>query len=61
MTDEKVDELPATAIAAYRQIPTNLAVGTAIEGISGCQVLPLKGDGQDSELLSRLCQAAATC
>lgn len=58
MTDKSVEEFLAEAIAAYRHLPQDLSVGVSIEGISGCRVLPLDHDGEDSELVARLCEAA---
>lgn len=58
MPKPDIDALLAAAISAYRQIPTDLPVGTAIQGISGCKVIPLDSGGADVDLLHKLCRAA---
>jgi len=58
MVDKLVEELFATAVDAYRKIPSDLPVGIAIEGITGFKVIPLDDSKEDRELVEKLCRAA---
>lgn len=58
MTEQEIEALLAEAISAYRQIPTNLKVDTAIEALTGFAVIPLDLTSDDANLLSQICSAA---
>jgi hypothetical protein len=58
MTETEIEELLAEAVAAYRLLPTDLPVGTVIEAMTGCRVIPVEPAGADSNLVNRLALAA---
>lgn len=58
MTEQEIEALLTEAISAYRQIPTDLKVDTAIEALTGFAVIPLDLTSNDASLLSQLCFAA---
>ena len=58
MTELEIEELLAEAVAAYRLLPKNLPVGTVIEVMTECRVIPVDASEADSDLLARLELAA---
>lgn len=58
MDNHDIEELLADAVKAYRQLPTEIAVGVAIEAITGKVVVPLTGDSSDTDLVERVGRAA---
>ena len=48
--DDEVEKLLADAVAAYRLLPKNLPVGTVIEAMTNCKVLPADVGGADAKL-----------
>jgi hypothetical protein len=53
-----IEALLAAAVAAYRQLPSQIAVGVAIEAVTGKAVVPLSGDKHDAVLLQDVGKAA---
>ena len=58
MTDDEVEKLLAEAVAAYRLLPKDLPVGTVIEAMTDCKVIPVDVDGADANLIAKLRSAA---
>ena len=58
MSDNDIEQLLAVAVEAYRQLPSQIAVGTAIEAITGKVVVPLSVNREDTELVERIGKAA---
>lgn len=54
MDRDPIEELLAGAVASYRLLPETISVGTAIEAVTGRQVLPMMGDAGDRALLEGL-------
>jgi hypothetical protein len=53
-----IETLLAAAVAAYRQLPSQIAVGVAIEAVTGKIVIPLSDHESDIALLQSVGQAA---
>lgn len=57
MTEPEIEDLLAEAVAAYRLLPKDLPVGTVIEAVTNCRVIPVDLQ-QDAVLLDGLKRAA---
>lgn len=58
MKDDEVERLLAEAVAAYRLLPKDLPVGTVIEAMTDCKVIPVDVGGADGNLIAKLRSAA---
>jgi hypothetical protein len=58
MDKNKIENILAEAVSAYRRIPKNLEVGIAIEAVTGRAVIPMSDQPADKELLTAVCAAA---
>lgn len=58
MTDLEIEKLLSEAVAAYRSLPNDLPVGTVIEAMTKCRVIPVDAQDVDRDLLASLKLAA---